>query len=349
MQAKPKISGMMYKAKLFVILLFCVFSAQSQNLHTPSEIKTIVKNSERTYIFDTLVELSVPNTPQIISKTLDFSIFQKENFVDLKGYKLNKKARKSLKKANNYFSSGKFGKALKLYRGLYESTNASKMLPLMAHCANLANENEISLRYYNQLLLLSPKSPALLFAIANLEHRSGNINAAFRQINKAHLYDRNNPIILDSLISIYQSKGFVYQNDSFQPKYQLYENADSSIVIKSADIPWTSYATCKAIWAYEPEYKFKMKFISTADISIIEEKECLLNALLSYEKLPSGHEQYPMLGIVSKALPEKRIDDFILYEMTLKKYPIMMERFSEMRMEELIDYIMTYKVRALLN
>jgi len=339
----------MFKIKLLFLLFFSAFVAHSQNLHTPSEVQNIVKNSDKTYIFDTLVEHSPASSPLIISKTLDFSISQKDKFVDLSDYRLNKKAKKSLKKANNYFSDGKYTKALDLYRGLYESTNASKMLPLLAHCADLADKNETSLKYYKQLLLLSPKSPKILFAIANIEHKSGELTAAFRHINKAHLYDRNNPVILDSLISIYRSKGFDYQNITFEPSYQVYQNADSSIVIKTAEIPWTAYATCKAIWAYEPNYKFKMKFISTADISVIEEKECLLNALLSYERMTSGKEQFPILGVLSNALPEKRVDDFILYEMTSKKYPIIMERLSEMRMEQIVDYIMTYKVRALVN
>ncbi len=339
----------MHKIKLFIFFFSCAFGAQSQSLHTPSEIQNIVKNSDKVYIFDTLLEFSTSTSPHIISKTLDFSISKKDNFVDLSDYKLRKKGKKSLKKANNYFSAGKYTKAFNLYRTLYESTKASKMLPLLAHCADLAEKTETSLVYYNQLLLLQPKSPNILFAIANLEHKSGNLNTAFRKINLAHLYDRNNPVILDSLISIYHSKGFVYKNINFEPRYQLYADADSNIVIKSADIPWKAYATCKAVWAYEPDYKFKMKFLSSADISIIEEKECLLNALLSYEKLPHEKSQYPMLAILSNALSEKRIDDFILYEMTSKKHPVIIERLSDMRIEQLIEYMMTYKVTALLN
>ncbi len=339
----------MQNIKFIILFFFCAFGAQSQSLHTPSEIQNIVKNSIRTYVFDTLTVLPAPSPPIIINKILDFSISQKNNFVDLSGYRLRKKAKKSLKKANNYFSAGKYSKAFDLYRSLYEATKASKMLPLLAHCANLANNTEVSLDYYNKLLLLSPKKSDILFEIANIQHKAGNINLAFRNINLAHLYDRNNPVILDSLISIYRSKGFVYQNINFEPKYQLYETADSNVVIKSADVPWKSYATCKAVWAHEPNYKFKMKFISTADVGIVEEKECLLNALLSFERLTEGKSNYPMLEILSSVLPEKRIDDFILYEMTSKKHPVIVERLSDMRIEQLIDYIMTYRVTVQVN
>lgn len=309
----------------------------------------MVKNSDLVYLYDTLTELPTVDSLHIISKISDFSIAEKENFVDLSGYSLSRKAKKSLKKANNYFSSGKYTKAFKLYTGLYESTKASKMLPLLAHCADLADKNETGLTYYKQLLLLAPKSPNILFAMANLEHKSGHLDAAIRHISFAHLFDRNNPVILDALISIFRSKGFEYQHISFEPRYQLLANPDSSIVIKTAGIPWQAFATCKAIWAHEPGYKEKMKFISSADVKIIEKKECLLSALLSYERLPEERANYPILATLSDALSEKRIDDFILYEITSKEHPAIMERLSEIRLEQMVDYIMLYKVRMRLN
>ena len=119
----------MLHIKFFIFFILYALGAQSQNLHTPSEIQNIIENSERVYVFDTLVEFSVPYSPHIISKILDFSISQKDSFVDLSDYKLGKKAKKSLRKANNYFSSEKYSKAFDLYKKLYESTKASKMLP----------------------------------------------------------------------------------------------------------------------------------------------------------------------------------------------------------------------------
>ncbi len=335
----------MYRFKVLLFFLLGATIVNAQFLHTPTEIQKIIKKSPISYSFDTISAIATDVPPPIISKNSDFSILQQEIPVNLSDHRLKRKVRNRLTKANKFFDEAKYDQALKFYQELLATTQAIELLPRLAYCFEKMSNTENALAIYNKIHDSIPTDPALNFTIARLEHQSGNSEAAIRHINWAHLYDRNHPVYLDSLIIYYYKNGWHYRKMDFAPVFLFQEISDSTIVILTEASPWHAYATCKAIWKYEPGYQKQMSYLSTVDVNIIEEKECLLNAVISFEKLPEGKEQYPMLGTLSKVIPEKRIDDFLLYEISLRKQPALMQQIPHERMEQVLDYIVTYRMQ----
>ena len=76
----------------------------------------------------------------------------------------------------------------------------------------------------------------------------------------------------------------------------------------------------------------------------IEEKECLLNALLSYEELETGKEAYPLLAYLGVSLENEMVDDFILYEIKSRENPTMMSLLPKDRLQKVMTYLTTIRV-----
>jgi len=340
----------MYKYKQIIFFILWAFIAQAQNLHTPTEVQNIIGKSQRVYVFDTLINTPKAEIHPIITKESQFSIKLQENSVDLPTFKLARKERKKLKKANNDFATGKLQKALENYIKIYNSTQAIVLHPRLAYCYEKLGQLEQALLYYNKIVPTAQSDADIHYTIARINYELSNKETALHHIHLAHLFDRNNSAYLDAMIQYYNDKGAQYHKWTFDPIYQLEASTDSShIHIKSQASPWEAYAACKAIWVFEPGYKKQMKFLSSVDVSIIEEKECLLNALINFENMVDSKDQYPLLTVLKKALSEKRIDDYILYEISARKYPSIIRQLSAKRLEQLVDYIVTYRIMQPVN
>jgi len=87
-----------------------------------------------------------------------------------------------------------------------------------------------------------------------------------------------------------------------------------------------------------------MMNFANIELPKVEEKECLLNALLSYEQMERGKEEYPLLAYLGVSLENKMVDDFILYEIKSRKDPTMMSLLPKERLVEVMNYLTTIRV-----
>jgi len=87
-----------------------------------------------------------------------------------------------------------------------------------------------------------------------------------------------------------------------------------------------------------------MMNFSNIDITKVEEKECLLNALLSYEQMETGKEDFPLLAYLGVSLENEMVDDFILYEIKSREDPTMMSLLPKERLHKVMKYLMTIRV-----
>ena len=80
---------------------------------------------------------------------------------------------------------------------------------------------------------------------------------------------------------------------------------------------WMMYVICKAIWKYEPGYRKKMGGVDT-EFDVEEEKECLLNLILSHRQI-NGKKKSKIKAInyLMRAVEKKMLIEFIFFEIWL--------------------------------
>lgn len=334
-------------SKSLLAIYFCLFflGINAQQLHTPQEVEQYMKNSSIQYHMDSLsVELEVVSFPlmekgNFLEKTEKGIQIRKQDFV------LNKKSKRFYKKAKKAAAKEQPEKAIKFYTKTIEVQ--SDQLRLINEFANFYWEYgdiENVVFWATKGIDLNPNDFEAHAHLALAYQNLGKKTKALEHIILAHLYNRNHPKVIEILSPIFAENGMDYQDYLFQPEYQI-ENKDSNqVFIQANDQPWKSYAACKALWKNETTYRTEMSRLSNANIASIEQKECLLNALISYGKMKTGKEKYPIFEMLEKSLQHRMIDDFIFYEIKLREDPTLIYFLPKEKKERIIRYLTTIRV-----
>ena len=325
-------------------LLFCHLM-YGQRLHTPSDIQQYLKKSSIHFSMDSLMETS---------SAKDLTLVDDCNFVVIteKGYQLEKReftlsstAKKYLSKAEKFERKNKVGKSIKFLKKAHdmhpENMRVMKYLGSLYLENNQAERAIILLENVIEINDIDFEAHSLLAAAYM---KTGQKKKALHQISLAHLLNRNHQKIIEILKVIYLENGLQYSNYVFEPKYKIEITDSLNVSIQANEAPWKAYAACKGLWKHDIEYKKKMMNFANIELPKVEEKECLLNALLSYEQMETGKEAYPLLAYLGVSLENKMVDDFILYEIKSRDNPAMMSLLPKERLLEVMKYLTTIRV-----
>lgn len=328
-------------------LLFCIisFGIDAQQLHTPQEVQQYMKKSTIQYQIDSLSQELAPISFSLIEGDL-FVIKTGENIqLQKRELQLNKKAKRFYKKAQKAIEKGKMEKVVKFYKKAIEV--APNQLPLINEFAHFYQKNgdvENAIFWSKKGIELNPVGVEAHFQIALAYQRVGKKMEAMDHIIWAHLYNRNSLRIIESLQSIFKENGLTYENYSFQPKFKIESKKDNIVSIQANTEPWKSYAACKALWQNEEDYRLEMGRSANVAITSIEQKECLLNALIAFSKLEKGALDFPIFTILEKSLQYRMIDDFIFYEIELRRDPTLIYFLSKEQKIKIIRYLKTVRI-----
>jgi tetratricopeptide (TPR) repeat protein len=326
-------------------MFLIVLAAEAQYLHTPDQIESLKKESSLQYQLDTTSTLAKESTLPLLSSVYETLIQPDTSLIEMATCDLSRKVLKHLKKANTFFQEEKYDDALEHYALVRLSCKEPFVLLRLAFCYQHIQASTKAMGIYSYLLSVDSSNAYLYYQLANCYSQLEDYPTAARLMTRAHLYNRNNTTYQDAMSDIFQKLNWKFRNLDFEPLYAIQKEADQVTIIASAS-PWIAYASCKALWTYEADYRQKMKTISLEDVRIIEEKECLLNALVTFEALDVVEKiDYPGLYTLSKALPDKRVNDFIMYEISLRQHPEISHQLSQERINLLVDYVYTYRVK----
>ena len=320
-----------------ILLLLCSLipftCCYSQYLHTPKDIKKLIKNSSYTYVFDS-IGLHQLNKSYLNLNSFEETLAKPTELLTQKG------TEKYLFKGNKNFDKGKYAKAVKYYdKALALDPSNIQLLKLMSKAQFAQQAYEKGVSYLEQISVENPQNFEVHIDLAQHYTEMGNKIKALRHISIAHLMNRNDTATLEELKLIYLKFGLDYGDWSFSPAYEISKSAQE-IRISFDSKPAEAYASCKAVWLFEEGYREKMQKLSDQKIEIIEEKECLLNALISYEYLPETAEKSPVFDYLAKILSEGEINNFINYEILSRKNPRLFKSFTAKEQEVLIVYLM---------
>ena len=164
---------------------------------------------------------------------------------------------------------------------------------------------------------------------------------AAREAALAYILNPNEPLVRSETSRIFQACGLDFKEFSFAPNYAL--TKDGTRVTIRMSMPWLMYAVCKAIWAHEPGYRRSMDAQGSPEFNLLEEKECLLNLLVSLREMPRKDAKEPAMEALSDAFDAQMLEQFILVEMWLPREPLIIYTQPRALLEGLVDYVITVR------
>ena len=325
-------------------LLFCHF-INGQRLHTPSEVQQYIEKSSINFSVDTLTEELTSKGLTLVDEGYFLVISDSGYELEKREFTLSSTAKKYLSKAEKFERKNKVGKSIKFLKKAHdmhpENMRVMKYLGSLYLENNQAERAIILLENVIEINDIDFEAHSLL-AVAYM--KTGQKKKALHQISLAHLLNRNHQKIIEILKVIYLENGLQYSNYVFEPKYKIETTDSLNVSIHANEEPWKAYAACKGLWRHDIEYKKKMMNFANIELPKIEEKECLLNALLSYEQMETGKEAYPLLAYLGVSLENKMVDDFILYEIKSREDPRIMSLLPKERLDKVVKYLMSIRV-----
>ena len=304
------------KYTFLTIFLAIGYFSKGQFLHTPEEMEEIVSNNPAKYILqetDNLGSEAFVNCRQAINTPKVKTVAAKFN---LENQAISKTEKKKLKKRNKKITkllskTEDLSLTKELYDNHYRLGNFEEAL-----FYKLQFEDEQEFNFENEYFL------------ANTYFKTNRPKVALEHIFNAKIlmpYSKNEYTAEDReqvenlLQQILLVNNKLYNDWALQFSYCV-KNRDNKTYISFKSQPWKTYAICKTVWQEDDQHKSKMATISDQASWMVEEKECLLNALVSYLRHEEKNPAFEGLQQLAKALENNYVSDFIQYEVFAAKY-----------------------------
>ena len=178
--------------------------------------------------------------------------------------------------------------------------------------------------------------------LADAYFATGDLNNAVDEITIASILNRNNHRIKDAMNRIYKKAKLNTKDWSFTPQMIIKKESDSSIKIAMND-KWIGYAMPKALWLYEPGYKASMG-VPENEYSTLEDKECLVDLLVTLTNSGKNYKNDPQLSVLKKATDQGYFHEYLMYEVVLPDKPFVAFQLPKESIVKMKEYIL--KVRS---
>lgn len=327
---------------LFFLILF-TFSQISftQEIHTPSEIVDIINESEISYNI-VIGKVDYQPGPKIAIIENDFYHTDSLGYLVVRKFQISEELQELYSIAEYYFENNKleearntciqvaglepgFLKPMVLLGSIYlKEGNLKKAEEILTEVINI---NYIDFKAHWKL--------AEVYLAGNMLE-----NASY-EITIAHILNRNHMEIWQHLIHIYKRNKIKYHEWSFQPEYYFNSDLNTSVEIYS-EADWLGYALCKALWNFEPSYSNIMG-VTNNKHSILEEKECLANLLVSMGIDNKKSDKNDEMKALKEALSNNFIAEYIYYEIWFPDHPKMVYRYPPEIIQSIAKYIFTVR------
>ncbi len=325
------------------ILWLCLPGALlSQSLNTPTELKSLVRNSSIEYAYTAQKVNHVKAETVSITKTL----FQREaeGEVLLSSYEeIESKNLKNLRtKAITALQKKDYGKARKyLKSGLESMPDNSSFMTLIGQSYRQQGQNDEALSWYDKATLNNRIDYEAYLETAQILMEKQEYETALKAALFAKALNRNDIEVHKTLVKIALFNGMSYNEWAFEPKVEIKNTSDKVQIIYEGD-PWKAYGMSEAVWDHEPDYAATKKTKKSHKLDMIRYKESLLNGVIAYElmKYSDPKINYPELEAFSMAIGEGLTDEYINYEIIALKNPKLISAMSEEELDKTIQYIL---------
>ena len=322
-------------ALLFPFIVSTTLLGQTEKqlrLHTPGEILKIMEESELSYVIGELTDEKSESDSLIVHHNqLFFRDTADKRILDQ--YKLSERALQLLQEGDREFVEKNFGGALKNYKQLLAVQPEYSFALTMIGDAHYSIDNYDSAKiYFQRAIERNFIDYSAHWFLADTYDKLGITDSALREITIAHLLNPNHADLKQRMREYRETSSRDWQEWEFKPLYQL-SSAGNRILINTSP-GWVAYAMVKAVWKYEPGYAYRITANEpdTLLVNWSEEKEAVL-ALLS----DTTRNQR-----ISEIIAGGYFEEFILYELTAKKYSVVLLLLPSDNFWRVYDYVEKY-------
>ena len=331
----------MKKLSLFLLCLattLCL-SAQSPNIHTPSEIVKIMDDSQISY------SLASGNfTPTDFSqKVLRTSYYRIKNdsIYEVKAFEPEGKAKEMFDKAEELFSDYDFTGARKAYQdALALDPNLYVAITYIGETYLYEKDYTSAVIWFEQAIEANYIDYLAHWGLAHACVYTGELKRALKEITITKILDRNNQNINMMFNSIYKLNKVNYTDWYLDPLFAIStdydEDRDKDVVIIKFHEDWLAYALVYAVWKYEPGYAESMN-----NNEMLKEKEALFCTYASYNK-KQLKKNLP-IRMFELAIKEGMLDPYIIYDGFLPYNPSVALILDAKDIEAIADYVINVR------
>ncbi len=335
-------NSLKFTALLFIFSLF-VFSCSTSRKHDPSDfgsefhtsakILKIMEDSKIIYTIDELKDTLIINEDSLQVLHNQYVRYDAGDSIRLDVYQLGENEISLFKQAEAHFKNKEYDKALTLYKELY------KIRPDYAYALTLIGDvffNQGNLDsaevYFLKAVKQNPVDYSAHWFLADTYWNKGFGNEAIEHITIAHVLNRNNLRLKNSLIYYRNQIGIPWKEWTFNPQYRLSAN-DGKVLIETK-MDWLGYALAKALWKYEPGYA-KSMVGSEPDEYVYNFKE----EAEAVSMLITGDKKKKRL---EKIVNDGAFQPFYYYEIVAFRYPLTLLLLPQTQFQKIVDYVARY-------
>ena len=309
------------------------------HLHSTREILKIMNNSNLVYELGILPEDTVleEGEPFVITET--YQREESEDKITLFTSTLSDSAATLMRAGEDAFTAKDYPKALSLYRqALEQDSTSANGWTFVGDAFYMMGQYDSAVVAFKKAIELNYIDYDAHWFLADAYWELGNEIQALEEMTIAHVLNRNHVDLKGSLAIRRQQVGQPWKEWEFKPEYVLSSDGHNVTVRFKSD--WMGYAMARALWKYEPRYREKMtgrepgEVMDSTTTSMLEERECLVPFLTIEDPFPE----------LNKAVEAGYVDEFIWYEIWLKKYPVslLMMPDIEEKVGRIVEYINKY-------
>nr|MBN2276973.1 hypothetical protein [candidate division Zixibacteria bacterium] len=302
--------------------------------HAPDEIIRIPENSKLAYQIEAPEDTTVTKTAQ------KHEVFKDIYYIDQSGgnrrilmYMLSDSASNMLHWSEVMFSDKDYAGALTEYRNIAAiEPDFHHIMTLIGDAYFMMEQCDSSIYYFRTAINRNFIDFDAHWFLADALIKTGQPEEAVKEITIAHILNVYHEDIYKIMKQFRDNVGRPWKEWSFDPVYQL--NEEGGTVHVRVREPWIGYAMVKAIWKYEPGYAEQMGIENHSDSAVYATEES--EAILSYFAQNPGDDN------LKRIISDGFLEEFIKYEIALRKLPRTGMLFSEAEFRRMIEYLDKY-------
>jgi tetratricopeptide (TPR) repeat protein len=332
----------MNKIFLMIVFLSSITYGFSQKIHSPAELIKIMNDSKISY---QIKVLDKPIECKDYSDKLNYHDYYRvskdSGFITYK-YNPNNEAKQLFDLAEKEFQSQNIDNALIDYKlALKADSSLSKIMTYIGQIYSTKGDYDNAIKWYKMAISRNYIDYMAHWFLADLYSDIKDVKDAVDEIVIAQILNRNNQRIKKSWINILEKAKRNSEDWCFNPQMEVSKISDNKISVSITN-KWTGYAIAKALWTYDPGYR-ELMGASEGHHSTLEDRECLISLLAGLENAKINIKKDAQLRILKKALENKHLDEYILYEIILPDTPFVAFQLPEKTILDIKDYILTVR------
>lgn len=333
----------MHYRNFMLILLTALFPLllTAQDFNEPKQILEIMEQSKLEFqikmgpeIVAEPVQLGDNNTPFIYAKEEEGEFIPATYAFDT--------LKPLFEAAEKDFATGKIVEARKAYLEIYaQRPDIAALATFIGQTYEHEGNAQEAIAWYRKAMATNFHDYMAHWFLADNLAKLKQYDEAAREIATAWVLNRNSTGIQESMVAIFKANKRKFADFDFEPNYRLRKGGSIVEILFSED--WMMYAFCKALWAYEPGYHKELGG-GRPDFDMTQEKECLLNLAMGYERVNNGKRGKNIaINILMDAILAHKINEFIFVEQWLRQEPLIAYTQPKEAIVSLADYVLTIR------